>query len=96
MMLPPNLSRPLWRRKARVREGLSPILKGYSLLRNSQAIPVSHATSFAKDDLENYLNRAVCSGRTPLAAAQHAIATDWVGAYCAARLPRCGDGANFK
>jgi hypothetical protein len=34
--------------------------------------------------------------RAPLAQAQHAIATDWVGAYCAARLPRCRDGVHFS
>jgi hypothetical protein len=55
----------------------------------------SHATSPAKDDLENDLNRAVCSGRIALAAAQQALASNWVGAYCAARLPRCGDGVHF-
>lgn len=33
-----------------------------------------------KDAIEGVLNRAVCSGRVTLAAAQHAIATDWVTA----------------
>jgi hypothetical protein len=55
-----------------------------------------HATSFAKDQLENHLRSDVCAGRAPLAEAQHAIATDWVGAYCAARLPRCRDGVHFS
>jgi hypothetical protein len=32
----------------------------------------------AKDPVENAANRAVCSGRMTLAAAQHAIATNWV------------------
>ena len=54
-----------------------------------------HATSFAKDQLENHLRSDVCAGRAPLAQAQHAIAADWVGAYCAARLPRCRDGVHF-
>jgi hypothetical protein len=40
------------------------------------------ATTFnSKDALENALNRLVCSGRLPLAAARRAIATDWVAAY---------------
>lgn len=30
-----------------------------------------------KDQVEDYLHRQVCSGRMPLAAAQHAISTDW-------------------
>ena len=55
-----------------------------------------HATSFAKDELENHLRSDVCAGRAPLAQAQHAIATDWVEAYCAARLPRCRDGVHFS
>ncbi len=33
-----------------------------------------------KDALENWLHREVCAGRMRLAAAQHAIATDWPGA----------------
>jgi hypothetical protein len=55
-----------------------------------------HATSFAKDQLENHLHGDVCAGRVPLAQAQYAIATDWVGAYCAATLPRCRDGTHFR
>lgn len=46
----------------------------------------------AKDRLENYLHDAVCSGRMPLQTAQKAIATDWVKAYCAARLGECPTG----
>ena len=34
-----------------------------------------------KDTLENVLKGKVCSGELTLAAAQHAIATDWVAAY---------------
>ncbi|WP_174721501.1 hypothetical protein [Capsulimonas corticalis] len=34
-----------------------------------------------KDKLENRLHALVCSGQLDLAAAQHAIATDWIGAY---------------
>jgi 5-methylcytosine-specific restriction endonuclease McrA len=45
-----------------------------------------------KDRLENYLHDAVCSGRMPLQAAQETIATDWVKAYCAARLGECPAG----
>jgi hypothetical protein len=33
-----------------------------------------------KDKVENDLNRAVCDGKVTLAAAQHAIATDWLTA----------------
>jgi hypothetical protein len=33
-----------------------------------------------KDKVENALHRAVCSGKVTLAAAQHAIATDWMTA----------------
>lgn len=42
-----------------------------------------------KDTLENYLHRAVCAGRIPLAEAQQALATDWVAAYrkCLANTP---------
>jgi hypothetical protein len=39
-----------------------------------------HGTSNTKDSVEIALNHAVCSGRVPLAAAQHAIATDWTTA----------------
>ncbi len=34
-----------------------------------------------KDALEDHLARAVCAGTMPLRDAQHAIASDWVGAY---------------
>ena len=34
-----------------------------------------------KDELEDALNRLVCSGRLPLVEAQRAIATDWIAAY---------------
>ncbi|MGH8261112.1 MAG: hypothetical protein ACREUG_15630, partial [Steroidobacteraceae bacterium] len=37
--------------------------------------------SQTKDRLENRLHRAVCQGRLPLAAAQRAIAHDWIAAY---------------
>jgi hypothetical protein len=42
-----------------------------------------NATSFAntKDQLESRLNSLVCSGQLSLAAAQQAIASDWVTAY---------------
>jgi hypothetical protein len=48
-----------------------------------------------KDDLENYLHEAVCSGSEPLSQAQQDIATDWIAAYCKARLPKCPDGVNL-
>lgn len=35
----------------------------------------------SKDLLENRLHSLVCAGSLPLADAQHAIATDWPGAY---------------
>lgn len=35
------------------------------------------ANSHDKDGLEDYLHRAVCAGREPLAQAQRAIATNW-------------------
>lgn len=35
----------------------------------------------AKDRLENFLHREVCSGRVPLRVAQRAIAQDWRAAY---------------
>jgi hypothetical protein len=34
-----------------------------------------------KDALENRLHQEVCAGKTPLAQAQHEIATDWIAAY---------------
>ena len=47
-----------------------------------------------KDQLESYLHDAVYSGREPLSQAQEDIATDWVAAYCKARLPKCSDGVH--
>lgn len=35
----------------------------------------------AKDRLENYLHRAVCSGRMTLAEAQAAVSSNWIVAY---------------
>lgn len=40
-----------------------------------------------KDLVENRLNRAVCAHRVTLAAAQHAIATDWTTAEASLGLP---------
>ena len=34
-----------------------------------------------KDHLENTLHALVCSGKVPLAEAQQAIASDWIGSY---------------
>jgi hypothetical protein len=45
-----------------------------------------------KDRLENYLHQAVCSGQMTLRAAQEAIATNWVKAYCDAKLGECPSG----
>ncbi|GAA2012443.1 hypothetical protein GCM10009839_03550 [Catenulispora yoronensis] len=42
--------------------------------------PEPGASPNAKDKVENDLNHAVCSGKVQLAAAQKAIATDWVTA----------------
>ncbi|HEX7443964.1 MAG TPA: hypothetical protein VF320_08765 [Acidimicrobiales bacterium] len=42
--------------------------------------PAATSTHNAKDALENTLNDLVCSGSLTLAAAQQAIATDWVAA----------------
>jgi len=41
----------------------------------------------SKDVVENTLNRAVCSHRVTLAAAQSAIATDWTTALADLHLP---------
>ena len=41
----------------------------------------------SKDKYENYLNAMVCNGKTPLATAQHTIASDWVGGWLAAGMP---------
>jgi hypothetical protein len=38
------------------------------------------STRNPKDDMEEALHRAVCSGRVTLEAAQHAMATDWTTA----------------
>jgi hypothetical protein len=43
--------------------------------------PNATSTSNTKDLLENRLNNLVCSGQLTLAAAQQAIATNWVAAY---------------
>ncbi|MGH2459845.1 MAG: hypothetical protein ACRDIY_13375 [Chloroflexota bacterium] len=46
--------------------------------------PEHHAEpygSFDKDKVENDLNDQVCSGTMTLAAAQHAIQSDWVAVY---------------
>jgi hypothetical protein len=46
----------------------------------------------AKDQLENHLHDLVCSGRESLSDAQQEIATDWIAAYCKARLSKCASG----
>ncbi|MGH7883836.1 MAG: hypothetical protein ACREN8_13210 [Candidatus Dormibacteraceae bacterium] len=40
-----------------------------------------------KDRVENVLNKAVCSGRMPLAVAQQKIATDWIATARELGLP---------
>jgi hypothetical protein len=47
-----------------------------------------------KDSVENTLNRAVCSGRVTLTAAQHAIASDWTTAEHVLGLPDVGAGGS--
>jgi hypothetical protein len=34
-----------------------------------------------KDEVEDYLHHKVCTGETPLAEAQHEIASDWYAVY---------------
>lgn len=41
-----------------------------------------------KDGLETMLNRMVCRGQLTLAAAQQAVAVDWIGAYDRAMTPQ--------
>lgn len=41
-------------------------------------------------------NEAVCSGSEPLSQAQQDIATDWIAAYCKARLQKCPDGVHLS
>jgi hypothetical protein len=43
--------------------------------------PATGCGAHQKDRLENELHRLVCSGRMPLAEAQHDIGVDWVSAY---------------
>ncbi|SCW93597.1 hypothetical protein SAMN02927924_04362 [Sphingobium faniae] len=45
------------------------------------------ANSEKKNGLETLLNRMVCSGQLKLAAAQQAVATDWIDAYRRAMTP---------
>jgi hypothetical protein len=42
--------------------------------------PEAHPASSAKDGVENTLHTVVCSGKVTLAAAQHAIAVNWMTA----------------
>ncbi|HTQ60470.1 MAG TPA: hypothetical protein VMI32_09620 [Candidatus Solibacter sp.] len=37
--------------------------------------------AYVKDDLEDRLHAMVCDGQIELSTAQHAIASDWIGAY---------------
>jgi hypothetical protein len=48
-----------------------------------------------KDQLEDYLRRQVCSGTMTLVGAQKTIESNWVAAYCAARLSECSDGVHL-
>jgi hypothetical protein len=45
-----------------------------------------HGFSNSKDDVENALKAAVCSGRVPLVTAQQAITADWVTARARLRV----------
>jgi hypothetical protein len=53
--------------------------------------PESPPTPNPKDDVENALNKAVCDGQVTLAAAQNAIASDWLTAE--AKLGLTGAGS---
>src|SRR5262249_55036104 len=58
-------------------------LGGSNSLKNlwPQSYVTSPYNAHVKDKLENKLHQMVCKGEIDLKAAQHAIATDWIGAY---------------
>ena len=62
---------------------IAPELGGSDDIRNVWPQPYSAAkwNSHLKDALEGRLRELVCSGRIPLATAQHDIASNWVAAY---------------
>jgi len=58
-------------------------LGGSNALKNlwPQSYETSPYNAHVKDKLENKLHQMVCKGEIDLKMAQHAIATDWIGAY---------------
>jgi anti-sigma factor RsiW len=62
---------------------ISPGLGGADDLKNLWPQPRYDTpwSSFAKDQLEEYLHESVCSGEVSLATAQNELATDWISAY---------------
>jgi anti-sigma factor RsiW len=62
---------------------ISPGLGGADDLKNLWPQPryVTPWSSFAKDQLEEYLHESVCDGKLDLATAQTELATDWISAY---------------
>ena len=62
---------------------ITPELGGADDIRNlwPQPYGVKNWSAFAKDQLEDRLHEMVCAGKLDLPAAQHEIATDWIGAY---------------
>jgi hypothetical protein len=62
---------------------ISPGLGGADDLKNLWPQPryAQPWSSFAKDELEEYLHESVCSGKVDLALARKELATDWIAAY---------------
>lgn len=62
---------------------ITPALGGADDIRNLWPQPYENGvwTSKVKDALEDYLRTLVCDGKMDLTAAQHEIASNWIGAY---------------
>jgi len=62
---------------------ITPELGGADDIKNlwPQPCTAKNWSAYTKDDLEDRLHELVCSGKLELSAAQHEIATDWIGAY---------------
>src|SRR5262249_27451616 len=62
---------------------ITPELGGSDDIQNLWPEPYSAPiwNAYVKDQLEDRLHEMVCAGQIDLTTAQHAIATDWVGAY---------------
>lgn len=62
---------------------INPQLGGTNDIKNlwPQSYSNSQWNAQAKDELERRLHQMVCAGTVDLTAAQHDIATDWIGAY---------------